>query len=327
VNKPEFRVLTFTTFGESARAILEPVVEIVAGTVEDTPEWYALAQTFDAIIINALTYINGPVLDRIGPRLKIIGRTGIGVDRIDLAAATERGILVVNTPDGPTESTAEHAIALLLSLTKNVAISDRITHAGRGFTPQSQLPQGLEAVGVTLGLIGLGRIGARVAEIARVLGMRVIAYDPFVTAERARQLGVEMTPDLPSLLKQSRVVSIHCPAIPETYRLINRETLALLPPGAFFINVSRGMLVDEAALLEALDSGHLAGAALDVYDPEPPAPDNPLLTHPKTICTSHIGSYTSASNLRMQEMACREVAAALLGQRPPNLVNREVWTK
>ncbi|MBN9391279.1 MAG: hydroxyacid dehydrogenase [Chloroflexi bacterium] len=327
MNTPGFRVFTFTTFGESARAILEPLAEIVTGTVEDTPAWYEQARTFDAIIINALAYINGAVLDRIGPRLKVIGRTGIGVDRIDLDAATERGIQVVNTPDGPTESTAEHAIALMLSLTKGVAFSDRITHGGHGFTPQSRMPQGLEAVGVTLGLIGLGRIGARVAEIARVLGMRVIAYDPFVTTERAGQLGVELTPDLPSLLKQSPVVSIHCPAIPETYRLINRETLALMPPGALFINVSRGILVDEAALLEALDSGHLGGAALDVYDPEPPAPDNPLLTHPKTICTSHIGSYTRASNLRMQEMVCREVATALQGQRPSNLVNREVWTR
>ncbi len=325
LNEERFRVFTFTNFGESARTILEPFAEIIAGTVEDTPEWYVQARTFDAIIINALSYITGEALDRIGPRLKVIGRTGIGVDRVDLAAASARGILVVNTPDGPTESTAEHAIALLLSLTKGVAVSDRLTHTGQGFTPQVQLPQGLEALGATLGLIGLGRIGTRVAAIARILGMQVLAFDPFVTPERARLLEVELMPDLPDLLRKAQVVSIHCPAIPETFHLINRETLALMQTGAFFINVSRGMLVDEAALLEALDSGHLAGAALDVYNPEPPAPDNPLLTHPKTICTSHIGSYTRASNLRMQEMICREVAAALQGQRPPNLVNKEVW--
>lgn len=325
--RPAPRVFTFSNFDESARAVLEPWAEIITGSVKDTPEWYQAAATFDAMIINGLTYMTGELMDRIGPRLKVVGRTGIGVDRIDLAAATERGIMVVNTPDGPTESTAEHAIALMLGLTKGVATSDRLTHGGQGFSPLGSLPQGLEASGAVLGLIGLGRIGARVAVIARALGMQVIAYDPFVSEDRARTLGVALSPDLPTLLGQAQVVSIHCPAIPETYHLINAQTLGLLRPGTFLVNVSRGSLVDEAALLEALDSGRLAGAGLDVYDPEPPAPDNPLLTHPKTICTSHIGSFTGAGVLRMQAMACQEVAAALQGQRPPNLVNPAVWGK
>jgi D-3-phosphoglycerate dehydrogenase / 2-oxoglutarate reductase len=325
VKGPRPRVFTFNNFAESARSILEPWAEIIIGPVKDTPEWYQEAATFDAMIINGLTYMNGELMDRIGPRLKVVGRAGIGVDRIDLAAATARGIMVVNTPDGPTESTAEHAIALMLGLTKGVVFGDRVTHGGQGFSPQGTLPHGLEALGAVLGLVGLGRIGSRAARIAQALGMRVIAFDPFVSEERARALGVELAPDLPTLLGQAQVVSIHCPAIPETYHLINRQTLGLMRPGAFFVNVSRGMLVDEAALLEALDSGHLAGVGLDVYDPEPPEPTNPLLTHPKTICTSHIGSYTGAGVLRMQVMACQEVAAALQGKRPTNLVNPEVW--
>ncbi|MDB5082294.1 MAG: hydroxyacid dehydrogenase [Chloroflexi bacterium] len=324
---PTARVLTYTNLGESARSVLAPYAEIITGPVEDTAGWYAEAATYDGMIINGQVFITGEVMDRIGPRLKVIGRTGIGVERINLAEATERGIMVVNTPDGPTESTAEHAIALMLALTKGVVFSDRITHSGQGFSPLGTLPRGLEAAGAVLGLVGLGRIGTRVAFIARALGMRVIAYDPFVSAERASELNVELAPDLATVLGEAQVVSIHCPAIPETFHLINRITLNLMRPGTLLVNVSRGTLVDEGALLEALDSGHLAGAALDVYDPEPPDPANPLLTHPKTICTSHIGSYTEAGVLRMQVMACQEVAAALQGKRPPNLVNREVWGK
>jgi D-3-phosphoglycerate dehydrogenase len=319
------RVFTFTQFKEPAQKVLEPWAEHILGPVRDTPEWYEEAATFDAMIVGLATYMTPQVMDQIGPRLKVIGRIGIGVERVDLAAATERGIMVVNTPDGPTESTAEHTIALLLNLTKGVATSDRLTHAGQGYTPYGTLPHGLETLEATLGLIGLGRIGKRVAEIARVLGMRVLAFDPFVSREQAASLGVELVTELPVLLSQAQVVSIHCPAIPETYHLINRQTLSQMRPGAFFINVSRGTLVDETALLEALDAGHLAGAGLDVYDPEPPDPANPLLTHSKTICTSHIGSYTTAGVERMQVMACQQVAMALQGERPTHLVNPAVW--
>ncbi len=318
------QVFTFIKFGEAARAILEPWADNPIGPVGESPEWFEKARTFDAMIVGS-TFMTPQLMDKIGPRLKVIGRTGIGVDRVDLEAATERGIMVVNTPDGPTESTAEHAVALMLALTKGVFTSDRLMHSGKGFSPYGSLPQGLEALGATLGLIGLGRIGGRVAEIARVLGMKVIAFDPFISSEKAAKLGVELAPDLASLLGQARVVSVHCPAIPETFGLINKQTLELMQPGTFFVNVSRGSLVNEKDLLEALNSGQLAGAGLDVFDPEPPEAENPLLTHPKTICTSHIGSYTEAGVLRMQVMACQEVTAALQGKRPPNLVNSEVW--
>lgn len=318
------RVFTFIEFGKTAQAELLPWADIVLGPVKDTAEWYEQAATFDAMVIGS-TLVTPQFLDRIGPRLKVIARAGIGVDRVDLAACTERGIMVVNTPDGPTESTAEHAVALMLALTKGVVQSDRLTHGGGGFTPYGVLPHGLEALGATLGLVGLGRIGKRVAEIARVLGMKVLAYDPFINSQQASSFGVTLVDNLPELLGQAQIVSLHCPSIPETYHVINRETLAMIKPGAFLVNVSRGALVDEAALLEALESGHLRGAGLDVYDPEPPDQNNPLLTHPRTICTSHIGSYTSAGVLRMQEMACQQVAIALRGERPPNLVNGEVW--
>src|SRR5262249_28945980 len=155
------------------------------------------------------TVMNGARMDRIGPRLRALARPGIGVDKVDLADATARGILVVNTPDAPTESTAEHAVALMLSLTKRVAFSDRILRAGQGFPRYGDLPPGLEALGATLGLVGLGRIGGRVAQIGRVLGMRVIAHDPFVTPERAAALDVELAPTLRDVLAAADVVSIH----------------------------------------------------------------------------------------------------------------------
>src|SRR5690348_2422888 len=165
------RVWMHGPFDPTALAFLEPLATVHTGPVSATDEWFAEAATYDVMIVSGLMYVDGPLLDRIGERLHVIARPGIGVDRVDLAAATERGILVVNTPDAPTESTAEHAIALMLALTKRVAVSDRILREGKGFLSYGTLPPGLEARGATLGLVGLGRIGGRVAEIARVLGM------------------------------------------------------------------------------------------------------------------------------------------------------------
>jgi D-3-phosphoglycerate dehydrogenase len=322
---PTARVLSQVAFPPQALSILEPLATVVVGPVGDTDEWYAEAAGYDAMILSGTTVMNGPRMDRIGPHLRSVARPGIGVDLIDLAAATERGIMVLNTPDGPTESTAEHAVALLLNLTKRVAASDRILRAGHGFPRYGDFPPGLEALGATLGLVGLGRIGGRVAEIARVLGMRVVAYDPFVTPERAVALGVELAASLRDVLAVADVVSLHCPSIPATYRLINAETLAQMRPGSYLVNVSRGALIDEAALIEALRSGHLAGAGLDVFDPEPPSADHPLFSLPNTICTTHIGSYTKAGVMKMFVQVCEQVAMALRGERPTTLVNAEVW--
>lgn len=319
------RVWTPLVFHPETLVPLESLAEVVEGGEPGTDEWFALAATCDALILGGLTVLGGPTMDRIGPRLRVLARTGIGVDRIDLAAATERGIMVLNTPDGPTEPTAEHAVALMLALAKQVAFTDRILRSGQGFPPLSAVPVGLELRGAVLGLVGLGRIGGRVAEIAGVLGMRVLAYDPFAPAERAAALGVELVPSLELLLPAADVVSIHCPAIPETYRLINAGRLALMRPGSYLVNVSRGPIIDEEALIAALESGHLAGAGLDVFDPEPPAPDNPLFRLPNTICTSHIASYTAACVPRMQVMACEQVASALRGERPTCLINPQVW--
>jgi D-3-phosphoglycerate dehydrogenase len=319
------RAWTQIRFHPDALAELADVAEVQTGTFEESDAWFSEAANYDAMLVNGLLYCDGPFMDRVGSRLRVIARPGIGYDRVDTVAATERGIMVINTPDGPTESTAEHAIALMLSLTKTVVSTDRILRSGAGFPVYGTLPQGLETLDATLGLVGLGRIGGRVAEIARVLGMRVLAYDPFTSPERAEALGVTLAPSLESVLSQSQVVSIHCPYMPSTHQLINAERLASMPKGSYLINVARGPIVDEAALYEALSSGHLAGAGLDVFDPEPPDPANPLFQLPNIVCTPHIASYTTASVKRMQVMACQQVAMALRGEQPTSLVNREVW--
>ncbi len=308
----------------AALAVLEGLATVTITTVGERNDWCAEAATADAILVSGETFVTGEVMDRL-PRLRVIARTGIGVDRIDLDAATKRGLLVVNTPDGPTESTAEHTIALLLNLCKRVMTGDRILRSGQPFPALTDLTPGFEVAGTILGLVGLGRIGSRVAVIAQVLGMKVIAFDPFISAERASALGVELVPSLAKLLPRAQVVSLHLPATPQTRHLINAETLRLMSPGSYLINAARGALVDEDALLAALQSGHLAGAALDVYDPEPPMTNHPLFSHPNTICTPHIGAYTTAGLLRMEVMACEQIALALRGLRPPNLVNPDVW--
>ena len=305
-------------------AVIEGLATVSVSRVGERNDWYAEASTADAIIVAGETFVTGEVMDRIGPHLRVIARTGIGVDRIDLDAATRRGIMVVNTPDGPTESTAEHTIALLLNLCKQVMTGDRILRTGHPFPTLAELAPGLEVAGAVLGLVGLGRIGSRVADIARVLGMKVLAFDPFITPERASMLGVELVPSLAELLPRAQVVSLHCPSTPETRHIMNAGTLSLMPRGSYLINAARGALIDEAALLDALRSGHLAGAALDVYDPEPPVTNHPLFTHPNTICTPHIGSYTTASVVRMRVMVCEQIASVLRGEHPTNLVNAVV---
>lgn len=316
-----FRVWTHTTFDPIALVPFAGLAEVIVGSAH-VAGWFAEAASCDALILDGLTVIDTPTIERIGPRLRMVARTGIGVDKISLADCTEQGVLVINTPDGPTESTAQHAIALLLSLTKRVAMGDRLLRDGQGWRLP---PPGLELLGATLSLVGLGRIGGRVAEIARGLGMRVLAFDPFVSPERAAALGVSLAGSLDEALAAGDVVSLHCPAIPETYHLIDAAALARMRPGSILINVARGAVVDEPALVAALESGHLYGAGLDVYDPEPAAADNPLFRLPNVVCTPHIASYTGAGILRMQVQACEQVALALRGERPSELVNASVW--
>ena len=301
----------------SALAPLEAAADVITtGDLADLPG-------VDATVITSLVDADGAFMDQAGPTLKVIARPGIGVDNIDIPAATERGILVVNTPDAPTESTAQHTVALLLALSKWVVAGDMSLRGAD--IPRSRL-LGTELRGRVLGVIGLGRIGRRVAEMCALgFQMRVVAYDPYVDRVRATALGAEMTEDLNALLAQGDFVTLHIPITPETRHLIGERELRLMKPGAYLINASRGAVVDEAALVRVLEEGHLAGAALDVFDPEPPAPDNPLLRMTNVVVTPHIGSYTDLGTSGMGEGAVEQVLQVLRGERPKFLLNPGAW--
>lgn len=303
--------------------MLPAEVQVIDAALPPQIPW-SNAGPAQVMIASSLVRYDGALMDAL-PTLRVIARTGIGVDNVALGDATERGIVVINTPDGPTESTAEQTVAMLLGLAKRIKQGSDDLAAGRWSARVGPL-MGDEVLGKTIGLVGLGRIGKRVAEICRLaFSMRVLAYDPMVSAEQAAALGVELA-DLETVLSEPLFVSLHAPALPETHKLMNRERFALMRKGAYFINVARGTLVDEAALLEALESGHLAGAGIDVFDPEPPAVDSPLRSHPNVIATPHVASLTFEGRERMESMAIERVLAFFGGARPDNIVNPEVLT-
>ena len=285
---------------------------------------YRNAGSAQAIIAAALLPYTGEVMDAC-PKLRLIARTGIGVDNVDLRAATARSIVVVNTPDGPTESTAEHTVAMLLALAKRLKQGNDILAAGQ-WRSSSDTLMGDEVQGKTLGLIGLGRIGRRVAQICRLgLNLRVIAYDPYVSSEDAAAFGVTLAP-LETVVAEAEFVSLHAPSTPETYRLMDAARIGAMKRGAYLLNLARGPLVDEEALLAALDSGHLAGAGLDVFDPEPLPATSRLRRHPNVVATPHISSGTYEGRRRMETMAIERVLAFFRGERPADIVNPEVWS-
>jgi len=296
-------------------------MRIEAASPPDVP--WSNAGPAQAILASSLIRYSGAVMDAF-PNLRIIARTGIGVDNVDLAAATERGIVVTNTPDGPTESTAEHTVAMLLALAKRLPQGAANFAAGK-WGPRSGPLMGTEVRGKTLGLVGFGRIGRRVAEICRLaFSMRVLAYDPIIPAEQAASMGVELA-ELDRVLSEAHFLSLHAPATPETHKLMNTKRLGQMRRGSYLLNLARGSLVDEAALLEALDSGHLAGAGLDVFDPEPPSVDSRLRNHPAVVATPHMASVTFEGRERMEQMAVECLLAFARGSRPPSVVNPAVY--
>lgn len=258
-------------------------------------------------------------MDR-APRLKVISRIGVGYDNIDVRAATERGIMVCYTPHGPTLSTAEHAVALIFAAAKTVAFADRDMRAGRWHSQFITL-KGMELRDRVLGLVGFGRIGGHVAQIMQAVGMHVAAYDPMLTPERAAQMGIRRMESLEDLLAESDVVSLHAPSTPETRHLMNAARLQVMKPGSILINTARGALVDERALADALRSGHLAAAGLDVFEREPIEADNPLLKLENVVLTDHIGSHTWTGHHRLYEMAVHHLLQALHGERPDCMLN------
>lgn len=276
-------------------------------------------ETADALIAGSRIIGNAALFAR-APRLRVLARVGIGHERIDLAAATAAGVCVVNTPDAPTESTAEFAMLLLLAVLRRLPAGQGPLSSGRWIQGSALI--GSDLAGKVLGLVGCGRIGRRVAELARAFGMDVVAFDPL---QPVLPPGVRPAPDLAQLLEQADAISLHAPATAATRHLLDRDAFARMKTGAVLVNTARGLLVDGEALREALDSGRLAGAALDVWDPEPPAADLPLLRHPAVIATPHMAASTREGRNRSHADAARQALQVLRDERPDHLVNPAVW--
>lgn len=258
----------------------------------------------------------------LAPGLRVISRTGIGYDKVDVAAATARGIAVCNTPDAPTVSTAEHTIALLLMVAKNIKRSEsELRGGGSDFYARHV---GVELEGLTLGLVGYGRIARRVADYARAFGMQIAAFDPYL--DDAAFEAVTRHDSMEGLVEQADVISLHLPLTADNSGLVDTSFLAAMKPGAILVNTARGGLVDLAALEAALDSGGLFGAGLDVTDPEPLPPDHPLLHRVDVVVTPHVAAGTVGAKRKIFTTAFEQVIQVLDGTRPQHLVNPEVWS-
>ncbi len=268
-----------------------------------------IAALVGAVQADAVLTRQGRVDDAVlaaSPRLVIVARHGVGVDDVDLAAAAARGIMVARAPGSNTRAVTEHTIAFILALAKDLRPLGAAIAAG-GWRGGATMVR--DIAGLRLGLLGLGAIGRDVAAIATALGMEVAAFDPFARA----QDGVALLPELPALLARSDVVSLHCPYSAKTHHLLDVAALASMPAGSFVVNTARGGLIDEAALLAALDEGHIGGAALDVFEVEPPATADALRRHPKVLVTPHVAGVTESSLVNMGVMAAECIVAALTG--------------
>lgn len=309
------RILIADTLDSSGLALFkEAGLEVHQLTAEERPRINEIVADFDALVVRSSTQATAELL-KAGKRLKVVGRAGIGVDNVDVSAATELGILVVNAPTANLMSATEHTFALLLSLARRVPEADASMKAGEW----NRKLTGIELQGKTLGIIGFGRIGQRVADRARGFEMKIVAYDPFLDAAAARRLEVELLP-LEELLSRSDMVTLHVPMTDQTRNLLNRETMAKMKKGALIVNCARGGVVDEGALLESLEAGHLGGAALDVFAEEPPK-DLGLVRHKKVVATPHLGAQTREAQERISLETAEMVIAALAGSLAVAAVN------
>lgn len=281
-------------------------------------ELAALAEGALGLIVSTEP-VTAAVMDRAGSALRVIARYGSGTDNVDVAAATERGIVVTNTPGANDVAVAELTLGLMLALARRIPAAHDAVRRGRW-----ERPVGTELRGKRLGLIGLGRIGLEVAKLARAMGMEVTYYDVMRRPEEERRWDLTFAP-LTEVVAQADVISVHVPLTPATHHLIGARELSRVKPGALLINTARGGVVDEVALLAALENGRLAGAALDVFEREPPPADHPLLGHPKVIHTPHMGARTQEAVARMAEGAVAAVLDVLAGRRPAHVVNPEVY--
>src|SRR6266481_5992262 len=286
---------------EALQAGGDLIVDVRTGLKE--LELLEIIPEYAGLVVRSQTKVNAKVIEA-ARALKAVGRAGVGVDNVDVEAATRRGIIVMNTPGGNTVSTAEHAFSLLVSIARNIPQADASVKAGKW---DRKSFEGVELHGKTIGIFGMGRIGTEVARRVMAFGMRAVAYDPYLSPSRARSLQVELFEDLDQVLAQADFVTLHMPLTAETKHLVNAARIAKMKRGARIVNCARGGLIDEQALFEALKSGQIAAAALDVYETEPPPAEFPLRPLPNIVFTPHLG----ASTAEAQESVGLEIAEAI----------------
>ncbi|WP_193043494.1 phosphoglycerate dehydrogenase [Mycolicibacterium baixiangningiae] len=308
-------VLIADKLAESTVAALGDQVEVRWVDGPDRDKLLAAVPDADALLVRSATTVDAEVLAA-APKLKIVARAGVGLDNVDVDAATERGVLVVNAPTSNIHSAAEHALALLLSAARQIPAADATL---RAHTWKRSSFSGTEIYGKTVGVVGLGRIGQLVAARLAAFGTHVVAYDPYVSQARAAQLGIELLA-LDDLLARADFISVHLPKTKETAGLINKEALAKTKPGVIIVNAARGGLIDEQALADAITSGHVRGAGLDVFSTEP-CTDSPLFELPQVVVTPHLGASTAEAQDRAGTDVASSVRLALAGEFVPDAVN------
>ena len=310
------RVLVTEPLSEQGLDLLRKDFQVDVRTGLDQDGLAAIIAPYDALIIRGATRVTADVIQA-ASNLKVVARAGIGLDNVDVEAATRRGVMVVNAPRSNVISAAEQTFALLLAQARSIPAANAALKGG-GWDRSKW--EGVELAGKTIGIVGLGRVGALVASRAAAFGMRVIAFDPYVSAERAKEMGADAMPSLESLLVQADFVTIHLPRSPETEGLIGAHELSLMKPGARLINTARGGIVDEEALAKALSDGHLAGAALDVFAAEPTT-DSPLFDFENVVVTPHLGAATKEAQDKAGTTVAEMVRLALKGEFVPYAVN------
>ena len=311
------KVLVSDPIDQAGIDILSQVAQVDVRTGLSPEQLVECIGAYDGLMIRSGTQVTAEVIEA-ADRLRIIGRAGVGVDNVDVPAATRRGVIVVNSPEGNTIAAAEHALALMLSLSRHVPHAHASTMAG-GWDRKTYV--GNELYKKTLGVVGLGKIGSHVARVARALGMDVAAYDPFISAERAQLLQVRLLP-LPQLFAEADYVSLHLPRTPDTENLVNAELLATMKPTARLVNCARGGIIDEQALADAVENRVIAGAAIDVFAKEPLAADSPLrLVKERLILTPHLGASTEEAQENVAIDVAEQIRDVLLGLPARSAVN------
>ncbi|MEX2460954.1 MAG: phosphoglycerate dehydrogenase [Paenibacillaceae bacterium] len=290
------------------------IVDKKTGLKED--ELVAIIGNYDALLVRSQTKVTERIMEA-GNNLKVIGRAGVGVDNIDLEAATKRGIVVINAPDGNTIATCELTFAMMMSAARQIPQAYKKTVSGEW---DRKTFVGVELRAKVLGIIGMGRIGSEVAKRAKVFGMEVIGYDPFLTEDRAEKMGVKLG-SVNEIAAQADFITVHTPLTPETRHIIGKDQFAIMKKGVRIINCARGGIVDEAALVDAINQGIVAGAAFDVFEEEPPAVDHPFLNHPQIIVTPHLGASTVEAQENVAIDVSEEVLHILRNQPFKNAVN------